>query len=162
MTDQISALAALMHDARPVRLQALEKFYNTWQHDALVLDKWFAVQTIARRDTIFFEVQQLILHPDFSFRNPNKVRALIGTFTRRNVSAFHRLDGLAYEWLTEIILKLDDINPMIAARLMEPLSRYRRFDAIRAALMEKSLRIIMNHPSLSKDVYEVVSKMLAK
>lgn len=161
MTDQISALAALAHTDTPARLEALAKFYQSFQAEPLVLDKWFAVQAAARRTTVFQEVQQLLKHPDFSLKNPNKVRAVVATFMRRNMSALHRVDGAAYTWLTDLILELDGINPMVAARLMDPFTRWKKFDQVRQGLMKASLERILAKSNLSKDLFEVTSKILA-
>ena len=93
--------------------------------------------------------------------NPNKVRSLIGTFSRGNPYRFHAIDGSGYEFLTDNVLELDSLNPSIAARLVQAMARWRRFEDSRKQSMHKQLQRIMDHEGLSKDVFEVVSKSLA-
>ena len=160
MTDQIAAFAALAHSARPERQQVIADFYQQWQGDSLVLDKWFAVQATAPLPETLAEVQGLMAHPAFQLKNPNKVRALIGTFAASNPLCFHDPSGRGYAFLAEQIIALDPLNPQIAARLAARLGRGARYDATRRALMRSQLERIAASPSLSRDVYEVVSKSL--
>ncbi len=160
MTDQMAAFVALVHSARPERQQVIGDFYHQWQGDSLVLDKWFAVQATAPLPETLAEVQALMHHPAFQLKNPNKVRALVGSFAASNPLCFHELSGRGYHFLTEQVLALDSLNPQIAARLAARLGRGARYDATRRGLMRSQLERIGASPSLSRDVYEVVSKSL--
>ena len=160
MTDQMGAFAALAHSARPERQQIIGDFYQRWQGDSLVLDKWFAVQATAPLPETLAEVQALMHHPAFQLKNPNKVRALVGSFAAGNPLCFHDLSGSGYAFLAEQILTLDSLNPQIAARLAARLGRGARYDATRRTLMRTQLERILAEKNLSRDVYEVVSKSL--
>ena len=160
MTEQMAAFAALAHSARPERRQVIADFYRQWQGDPLVLDKWFAVQATAPLPETLAEVQALMDHPAFQLKNPNKVRALLGSFAGGNPLCFHELSGRGYAFLAEQILALDPLNPQIAARLAARLGRGGRYDAVRRGLMRAQLERIVASPTLSRDVYEVVSKSL--
>jgi aminopeptidase N len=161
MTDQQAALVSLNHHATPLRQQALDAFYERWQGDAQVVDKWLAIQASSRLPDTISQVKALMQHPAFTLRNPNKVRALIGGFCRANPVRFHAQDGSGYAFLTESIQTLDPINPQIAARLVQAMIRWQRYDSHRQQLMQASLQRILETPSLSKDTYEVVSRSLA-
>jgi aminopeptidase N len=160
MTDSMGALAALNHGTHPLREQCLQAFHDRWQKNTLVMDKWFSLQAMAQREDTLEDVRRLMQHPLFSIRNPNKVRALIGAFAQGNPTAFHKKDGSGYAFLADQIIVLDDLNPQVAARMVRPLSRWRRFDPTRQELMQKALRRILDHKDLSQDVYELVSKSL--
>lgn len=160
MTDQLASFAALAHSARPERRQVIDDFYQQWQGDTLVLDKWFAVQATAPLPETLSEVQALLNHSAFQLKNPNKVRALLGSFAGGNPLCFHELSGRGYAFLTEQILALDPLNPQIAARLTARLGRGARYDETRQGLMRAQLERIVATPSLSRDVYEVASKSL--
>lgn len=160
MTDRQAALAMLSHYPITERERALADFYQRYQHDAQVVDKWFALQARSRLPDTFAHVQQLMAHPAFSIKNPNKVRALISSFCMGNAVQFHRADGAGYVFLAEQILVLDKLNPQVAARLAKFMSRWRRYDAVRQGLMRQQLERIAQMADLSKDVYEIVSKSL--
>jgi aminopeptidase N len=161
MTDTLGAMQPLVYHDNPRRQEVLDSFYRRWRHNPLVLDKWFAMQATAPLPHTLARVRDLLHHPAFSIRNPNRVRALIGSFCAGNPVCFHRLDGAGYLFLAEQILILDRLNPQIAARLLSPLCRWRRFDAPRREAMKVQLERILGTPNLSKDVYEVASKSLA-
>lgn len=160
MTDKISALSVLADMKDAERDAAFDEFYHQWKHEPLVLNKWFALQAQADRDDVIDQVQSLLSHPDFTFKNPNRVRSLIGSFSMNNLVHFHRADGAGYEMLADIVIQLNDINPAIAARLLTPLRQWRRYDTSRQVLMEKALRRILEQKSVSPDVYEIASKSL--
>jgi aminopeptidase N len=106
-------------------------------------------------------VQTLMQHPAFTLKNPNKVRALIGAFANQNLVNFHRADGAGYRFLADQVITLNALNPQIASRLLAPLTRWRKYDSARQALMKGELERILASGELSSDVYEVVSKSLA-
>jgi aminopeptidase N len=160
MTDRQGALGVLVSLDAPERQAALDAFYQRFHGDALVLDKWFALQASAQRPDTVDQVLKLAEHPDFVITNPNRLRSLAGTFGV-NQWAFHSPDGRGYAFLADMILAADKLNPQIAARMVPPFGRWRRFEPKRAELMRQALERIVNTPSLSKDVFEQVSKSLA-
>jgi len=158
MTDSLAALVCLSQVDCPERVEALNKFYDKWQNEPLVLDKWFAIQAQSHLPNTLEVVKQLITHPKFNWINPNRVRSVIGVFAMLNDINFHALNGDGYAFLADQIIHLDNLNPQVAARLCEPLTRWRRHIPERQALMKKQLFRIMSTPNLSRDVYEIVSK----
>jgi aminopeptidase N len=160
MTDQQAALSCLSQHDTPLRQQALTEFYARWQGDAQVVDKWLGIQARSRLPATLANVKALLQHPAFTLKNPNKVRALIGSFCRGNPVRFHAMDGSGYAFLTENVLALDKLNPQIAARLVQAIIRWQRFDVQRQALMQSSLQQILETTGLSKDTYEVVARGL--
>ena len=162
MTDRMAALRALTDIAGPERQAALDDFYARFKDDSLVLDKWLAVQAISTLPDTLSRVTALLQHPAFSLRNPNKVRALVGSFTNGNMLRYHAADGSGYAFHADRILELDRINPQIAARLLTSLGRWRRFDAGRQAKMTRALERILAAPKLSRDAYEIASKSLGR
>jgi len=161
MTDQQSALALVAHSGfREVGGELLEAFYLQWQHEALVMNQWLAIQASDPAPGALERVEALSQHPMFDARNPNKLRALIGGFCGQNLVQFHAEDGSGYRWLADWILKLDRQNPQVASRLLTPLTRWKRYDPVRRRLMQGQLQRMMDTAELSADVYEVVSKSL--
>lgn len=161
MTDRYAALANLAHSDTLERQQALEHFYQNFQSDALVIDKWFTVQALSTRESCFDDIVSLSQHPDFSIRNPNRFRSLISVFCSQNQYHFHRKDGKAYALLANYVLQLNQLNPQIAARAVEPLTHWKDYDSNRQELMQAELRRILAEPKLATDVYEIVSKSLS-
>jgi len=160
MTDRMAALSVLSRIDHTLRGEALDDFYDRWRDNPLVTDKWFALQATAPLPSTLETVQNLLRHPAFSMKNPNKVRALLGAFSAANPTCFHRADGRGYAFLADRILELDKLNPQVAARLVGPLGRWRRFDPSRQTLMKKELTRIADTDALSRDVYELVEKSL--
>ncbi|MFP3873471.1 MAG: DUF3458 domain-containing protein, partial [Thiohalophilus sp.] len=160
MTDRLAALSLLANFAIPERHQALEDFYRKWQHDQQVVEKWLAIQAGSRLPRTLQHVQQLMQHEAFSMKNPNKVRALIGRFCAGNPINFHAADGSGYRFLGDQVLELDSLNPQIAARLVQNLSRWKRYDEKRQNMMKQQLERILDKEGLSKDVYEIASRSL--
>jgi aminopeptidase N len=160
MTDRQGALGILVSLDVAQRDEALGAFYERFRTDALVLDKWFALQAAAQRSDTVDQVLRLARHPDFVITNPNRLRALAGTFSA-NHWAFHSPDGRGYAFLAEMIIAADKLNPQIAARLTPPFGRWRRFEPRRSAMMRQALERIVATAGISKDVFEQVSKSLA-
>jgi aminopeptidase N len=160
MTDVIAALGLIAHSNIIEREELLLDFYSRWEHDQLVLDKWFTVQAVSKRSDALVKVRELMEHPTFNIRNPNRVRSLIGVFCSANQANFHALDGSGYALLGETVIQLDSINPQIAARMLRMLSRWRRYDEKRQIAMQQQLEHIVKGEGVSKDVYEVASKSL--
>ena len=160
MTDSLAALAALQHADMPEREIALAEFYQRWQQDPLVIDKWFGLQAQSSLPGALERVKALLDHSDFSLTNPNRVRALIGAFISGNLRQFHAADGAGYQFLADQVLALDGLNPQVAARMVNPLGRWRRYEPVRCGLMQAQLERIVGYEGLSKDVFEIVSKSL--
>jgi aminopeptidase N len=160
MTDRQGGLGVLVSLDAPERQEALDAFYQRFHDDPLVLDKWFALQASAQRRDTVDQVLKLAAHPDFAMTNPNRLRSLAGTFGA-NHWAFHSADGRGYAFLADMIIAADKLNPQVAARLVPPLGRWRRFEPKRAQMMREALERIVGTPGLSKDVFEQVSKSLA-
>ncbi len=160
MTDAQAALECLVEIPGTAREQALKAFYEQWHSDLLVMDKWFAVQAKAQVEGTLDKVLALAQHADFTLTNPNRVYALIRTFSQ-NILNFHAVDGRGYEFLADKVLALDPRNPQIAARLVAGFNAWKRYDHKRQALMKKQLQRILAQSNLSKDVYEISSRALS-
>ena len=161
MTDVLAALTVLADLDRPEREAALARFYEIWSHDDLVIDKWFALQTRSSLPQTPERVRTLTRHPAFDRKNPNRVRALVGTFAQSNQLRFHDAGGAGYALLADEVITVDPLNPTTAARLIQPLGSWRRHDPARQALMRRELERVLAAPGLSKNTYEMVSKSLA-
>ncbi len=160
MTDQIAALGNIVNYPHPAKARCLTEFYQKWQNEALVIDKWFAIQSASPMPDSFDTVLSLTKHPAFDLRTPNRVRAVIGSFSQANPIHFHAINGQGYEFLADQVLALNLLNPQVASRMLSPLTSWRRYDEIRQGLMKKQLERIINSPAISNDVYEVSSKSL--
>ncbi|MEQ6915967.1 aminopeptidase N [Halomonas aquatica] len=161
MTDVRHALTLMVHSSRSdIADPALKTFGERWAHDRLVMDQWFSLQVTRPQADVLDRVKFLMEHPAFSLKNPNRVRALIGTFANQNPVNFHRDDGAGYRLLADTVIELNRLNPEIAARLITPLTRWARFDEARQELMRAELERIRAE-ELSPNVYEVVEKALA-
>ena len=160
MTDRFAALRALVHGRADESNPALADFEQRFRADPLVMDKWFAVQVTRPSAEVVEQLDELAGHPAFSIRNPNKVRALIGSFALGNPIAFHRADGAGYRYLSERVAELDAINPQVAARLVAAFNRWRRLEPGRRSLMEAELRRLLELTGLSPDVGEIVTAAL--
>ena len=160
MTDELSALGMLASCDCPERGEALATFFERWQHEPLVVDKWFTLQATSQLPGTLAEVKALLNHKAFSIKNPNKVRALIGAFCQGNPVRFHAANGAGYAFLADQVLVLNAINPQIAARLLSAFTRWRKYDADRRLRMQVQLERILNVADLSPDVYEIAAKSL--
>ena len=162
MTDAIAALAAVNHSLAPEREALFVRFEAKWRDEPLVLDKWFTLQASSARPDTLARVRSLLAHPKFDARNPNRVRALVATFARRNWHAFHAADGTGYAFVTDQILAFDRRNPQLAATLAGAFNLWRRFAEPRRELQRKALQRIAAAPELSPDVAEIVERNLAE
>ena len=160
MTDRMAALRLLVNLPGPEQEKALRDFEDRYGSDMLVMDKWFMLQAISTLPDTLERVETLLGHPAFSLERPNKVRALIGAFTVGNPLRYHAADGSGYDFHAKRTLELDQVNPQVAARLLAPLGRWRRFDDARQEKMKAALQRILAAPRLSRDLYEVASKAL--
>ncbi|MEB7584388.1 aminopeptidase N [Serratia rubidaea] len=161
MTDSLAALAAAVAAQLPCRDELMTAFDERWHQDGLVMDKWFVLQATSPAADVLNTVRGLLQHRSFSLSNPNRTRSLVGAFASANPSAFHAPDGSGYQFLAEILSDLNTRNPQVAARLIEPLIRLKRYDAGRQALMRKALEQLKELENLSGDLFEKISKALA-
>ena len=163
LTDRRTVLGiACRHEgvSNTYRRSLLQDFYTAWKDYALVIDLWFNLQ--AQSPLINIDgLRALEAHPDFDMKNPNRVRSVYAAFGMLNNRKFHAIDGSGYKFLGEAIMKLDALNPQVAARMTTPLTRMGRYDSARQQLMRKELNTLSESPALSKDLYEIVIKSLA-
>ena len=160
MTDQFAALTSLANveaEDCAERDTALAEFYEHWQNEALVVDKWFAVQSGSRRPSTMAAIKALTAHPAFDLAKPNKVYAVFRTLGA-NLAHFHNAEGYAY--MAEQVRAVDALNPQIASRLARAFDRWKKFDDERQRHARAALESIRNHAGLSPDVFEVVSRAL--
>jgi aminopeptidase N len=159
MTDRQGALMVLCGLDTPAREERLAAFYDRYRDNALVIDKWFTLQALSLHPDVIAHVRKLAEHPDFTLKNPNRVRSLHMAFAG-NPKGFHKADGEGYRMVADVILALDPINPQTAARFVPSLGRWRRIEAGRAALMKAELERILAAGNLSRDTFEQVSRSL--
>ncbi|MEZ0308361.1 MAG: aminopeptidase N, partial [Ramlibacter sp.] len=162
MTDRFNALAALVTGGHELGNAALERFHAMFKDEALVLDKWFALQAGApdRGGNILPAVRQLMKHPDFNLKNPNRARSVIFSYCSANPGAFHRSDAAGYVFWGDRVIELDGMNPQVAARLARALDRWKKLaEPMRSAAREAIARVAAK-PDLSNDVREVVTRAL--
>ncbi|HEU0058530.1 MAG TPA: aminopeptidase N [Hyphomicrobiaceae bacterium] len=159
-TDELNALAMLAELRSPERTRAFARYYERWKDDHLVIDNWFAYQAVSPLPSALAQVEKLARHPLFSLKNPNKVRALIGTFAVANPVTFNRPDGKGYAFVAQRVLELDRFNPQIAARLLSAFRSWKMLEPQRRRLAKKTLGQIAKTKPLSPDVTEIVGKML--
>lgn len=162
LTDRLAALRWITHYELPEKREAvLAAFYTRWQHEALVVNQWLTVQATRPDADCVESVRALMTHPSFDWRNPNKLRALIGAFAAANPIAFHRQDGAGYRMMGEVIERLQASNPQIAARMLAPMTRWRRYAVGQDAMRTELERLAAIDP-LPKDVFEVITKALSE
>ncbi|VAW87399.1 Membrane alanine aminopeptidase N [hydrothermal vent metagenome] len=160
MTDLLAALSSLVNIECDERQTVLQDFYKKWAHDPLVVDKWFSIQARAVIGDALPTIKSLLQHDAFDIKNPNKVRAVIGSVCFANPVVFHQADGETYNFVAEQIIVLNDLNPQIAARLANAFNTWKRVDDSRQIEIENALQKILAHSTISKDVFEVVNKTL--
>jgi aminopeptidase N len=164
MTDRHAALTAIVNSPAHFKVDALLRFARDWQHEPLVMNKWFNVQATAvaqpGEPAVLTRVKALLKHAAFSLSNPNNVYALVLGFTNNNPAEFHRADGSGYAFWLDIVLQLDQLNPTVAARTARALDRWRKFTPDRARQMRDVLIEVARAPELSRDVREIVTKAL--
>ena len=160
MTDAMAALNALVFIGGPASEQALAAFYTRWRHEPLVVDKWFAAQARSPAPDAVGRVIGLTLHPAYDLKTPNRMRALVQTFSQQNPARFHDPSGQGYRFLADQILAVDKVNPTTAARLVDPLGGWRRYKPELGALMRQELERILAAPGVSRNVVELAAKAL--
>jgi aminopeptidase N len=163
MTNRFGALAALVNAHAELAAPALERFHELFKDEALVIDNWFSLQALAPETDgrVFARVKQLLKHPDFSMKNPNRARSLLGSLTTRNPAAFHRSDAAGYVLWADRVLELDAINPQLASRVARAMDLWGKLaEPYRGAAREAIARVAAK-PDLSGDVREIVTRALA-
>lgn len=162
MTDRMAALGTLsLHDT-PEREEALADFCERYRDNPLVIDKWFALQAMIPAADTLARVQGLAEHPAFSLGNPNRVRALIGSFAQANHTQFNRADGAGYAFVADIVLTLDARNPQVAARMMTAFRSWRALEPVRRAKARAALERVAATASLSRDLSDIVERSLGE
>ena len=160
MTDAMAALTALNDLDRPERGEALAAFYERWKDDDLVVNKWLSLQALSRLPDTLERVRALMRHESFDLKTPNRVRALIGSFIQGNHVRFHAMNGDGYRLAADVVRDLDPLNPQVAARLLGAFESWRRYDPVRRGHMESALQRLLDRQSISKNVFEIASKIL--
>jgi len=160
MTDEIAALSGLSNFDCPQRITGINRFYTKWKSEELVLDKWFVTQALSRLPDTINQVKSLLNHVDFNLKNPNKVRSLIGAFCHGNHHLFHSTDGSGYAFCAEQVIKIDSINPQIAARLARAFDPWRRAEGTTRQHAKTALESIRDSRALSNDTFEIVNRAL--
>ena len=160
MTNALAALSAVVKANHSLCDTLLTEFDAKWRHDVLVMDKWFALQAMKDSATSISDIKALYDHPSFDFGNPNRVRALVGSFSHFNITQFHRADGEGYKLLGDLLVKLNDINPQNASRMLTPFMSWKRYDENRSAAMKAQLQRLADLDGLSDDLFEKVEKAL--
>ena len=163
MTDRLAALTALVNSTARKRDRAIEKFYQRYRKEALVVDKWLRVQATARAGArpVLETVRALTTHPGYAARNPNKIYSLVGAYCTANPAAFHQPDGSGYAFWAEQVLAIDSFNPQVAARLARALDRWQKLTPALQQEARGALQRVRDAVPLSRDVAEVVGKALA-
>jgi aminopeptidase N len=162
MTDRMAALGTLSQHDGPARTEALQDFYERYQSDPLIIDKWLGLQAMIPEGGTLERVRSLTTHPAFSMNNPNRVRSLIGSFAQGNPTQFNRADGAGYEFIADAVLTLDGKNPQVASRLCTAFRSWRALESGRRDKAQAALRRIAATPNLSADVNDIVSRALAE
>src|ERR1043165_2728730 len=161
MTDRMAALTTLSLYPVAERQAALDDFYRRYSGNPLVIDKWFALQAIIPDPATLDRVKALMAHPAFSIANPNRVRALIGSFVQMNPTQFNRADGAGFEFLADTALALDPRNPQVSARITTAFRSWRALEPVRRGRAEMALHRIAVAPNLSRDLRDIVDRSLA-
>ncbi|MET3560175.1 aminopeptidase N [Bartonella japonica] len=163
MTDRMASITVLVRrfNKSEQAQNALNDFENRYQHDPLVMDKWFSIQAMVAGSSTLDQVQKLTQHPLFSKDNPNRVRSLIGVFASNNLTGFNRVDGASYDFLCQIILEIDKKNPQLASRLLTMTRSWRQLEPIRQQKFKTALKTIAATPKLSKDITDIINRLLS-
>jgi aminopeptidase N len=162
MTDKLAVLKAAQQSDIAVFDQLMLVFESEYGDDAVVMDKWFALHATAEREDILSRLDLLQAHSQFSIKNPNKVRSLIGSFAFYNSKGFHAPDGSGYRYVVNYLSQLDKVNPQVASRIITPLLQLKRYNQKHQTLIQEQLGRLFNQKELSKDLFEKLSKTLAK
>ncbi|MBI4724773.1 MAG: DUF3458 domain-containing protein, partial [Rhodomicrobium sp.] len=159
MTESIAALNILSHLGGDAYEQALQRFYRRWKDEALVMNKWFALQASSPAPDTLTRIKELAAHPLFSIKNPNRVRAVYAAFAHGNQVRFNDASGKGYELVADAVIEIDGFNPQVASRLLSAFESWRIFEPGRRALAEQALKRVLAKKDLSADVFEIASKI---
>ena len=159
LTDRLAALSILINNDLPHKQEALDDFYQRYEKDDLVLNKWFALQARTPTHEALKIVQKLIQHPKFDYKNPNKARAVLGAFST-NMQAFHNIDGSGYAFFAKQCALIDKLNPHLSARLLTAFSRYKKFPEANQKQAQIVLEGLLRQPDLSTNAKETIERML--
>ena len=160
MTDTIAAMNLANQAQLSCREKLISTFSEKWTHDGLVMDKWFMLQGTNPAKDVLSVIKETMSHSAFSLKNPNRTRSLIGAFFNQNPVNFHSIDGSGYQFASEILVTLNESNPQIASRMIDPLLKYRQFDETRQNLIRTELEKLSKLDNLAKDLYEKIAKAL--
>jgi aminopeptidase N len=160
MTDRLAALTTLCLSGARAREDALDRFQARYRDDPLVLDKWLTLQAQIPEASTLERVRRLMQRPPFSLANPNRVRALIGSFASGNQTQFNRLDGEGFRFVADIAAEIDQRNPQVAARLLGAFKSWQALEPRRRALAGEALRGLASRSPLSRDVSDIVQRAL--
>ena len=160
MTDRWAALSCLNDIKCKQRGEAFDSFQTRYANEPLVIDKWFAFEAKSALDLALQRARELLTHPNYDRKNPNRIRALVGTFVEGNAVGFHQRSGEGYTFVADQILEIDQFNPQVAARLASAFQKWTRYGEDRKNLMRKELLRMSGEESLSQDVREIVTKTL--
>ncbi|MBE4085935.1 aminopeptidase N [Vibrio parahaemolyticus] len=160
MTDTIAAMSAANSAQLECREELMADYSDKWKHDGLVMDKWFALQGTNPAEDALEKVKATMNHEAFSLKNPNRTRSLIGSFLAANPVRFHDKSGSGYQFAGEIIRQLNDSNPQVASRMIDPLLKFRKYDEARQAMIRAELEKLKAMDNLAKDLFEKVTKAL--
>ncbi|MBM4846152.1 aminopeptidase N [Vibrio parahaemolyticus] len=160
MTDTIAAMSAANSAQLECREELMADYSDKWKHDGLVMDKWFALQGTNPAEDALEKVKATMNHEAFSLKNPNRTRSLIGSFLAANPVRFHDKSGSGYQFAGEILRQLNDSNPQVASRMIDPLLKFRKYDEARQAMIRAELEKLKVMDNLAKDLFEKVTKAL--
>ncbi|WP_041955130.1 aminopeptidase N [Vibrio parahaemolyticus] len=160
MTDTIAAMSAANSSQLECREELMADYSDKWKHDGLVMDKWFALQGTNPAEDALEKVKATMNHEAFSLKNPNRTRSLIGSFLAANPVRFHDKSGSGYQFAGEILRQLNDSNPQVASRMIDPLLKFRKYDEARQAMIRAELEKLKAMDNLAKDLFEKVTKAL--
>ncbi|MDD9194703.1 aminopeptidase N [Aliivibrio sp. S3MY1] len=161
MTDTMAAMVSANSAELSIRQTLMDDFSDKWSHDGLVMDKWFILQGSNPSSDALTTIKSTIDHKAFSLKNPNRTRSLIGSFAANNAVNFHSKSGEGYAFLGDILLELNESNPQVASRLIDPLLKFKKYDSDRQDLMKAQLQRLADLDNLAKDLFEKVTKALA-
>ncbi|MGL1106982.1 aminopeptidase N [Vibrio parahaemolyticus] len=160
MTDTIAAMSAANSAQLECREELMADYSDKWKHDGLVMDKWFALQGTTPAEDALEKVKATMNHEAFSLKNPNRTRSLIGSFLAANPVRFHDKSGSGYQFAGDILRQLNDSNPQVASRMIDPLLKFRKYDEARQAMIRAELEKLKTMDNLAKDLFEKVTKAL--
>ncbi|TOG43273.1 aminopeptidase N [Vibrio parahaemolyticus] len=160
MTDTIAAMSAANSAQLECREELMADYSDKWKHDGLVMDKWFALQGTNPAEDALEKVKATMNHEAFSLKNPNRTRSLIGSFLAANPVRFHDKSGAGYQFAGDILRQLNDSNPQVASRMIDPLLKFRKYDEARQAMIRAELEKLKAMDNLAKDLFEKVTKAL--